>query len=101
MARSLLTAVQSLGAKAERLAQQRQRLQEENKVLRRQVEHLLEENAALREERRRALLDVEFLTVSHRLADSPQKLADARRHIAGLIRILDRSIALLREDPKI
>ena len=101
MARSVLTAVQSLGAKAERLALQRNRLREENKALLKEVERLREENASLREERRIALLDVEFLSVSHRLADSPQKLAGARRHVAGLIRILDRCIALLREDPRV
>lgn len=101
MARSILTAVKTLGDKAERLAQQRDELRRENKALKEEMESLRERTLAAEEARRQALLEIEFLTVSHKLADSPQKLADTRRHVASLIRILDRCIALLRDDPKL
>lgn len=47
----------------------------------------------------KALLEVEFLSLSHRLADSPQALADARRKIKALIRKIDAAIALIKTDP--
>jgi len=50
-----------------------------------------------RAERDRALMDAEFLAVSHKLADSPDVLVDARRHIAQLIRNIDRCLVMLKE----
>ncbi len=47
----------------------------------------------------KALLDVEFLTVSHRLADTPEALADTRKLIEGLIRKVDSAIRLVKNDP--
>lgn len=44
-------------------------------------------------------LDISFLRISHKLADSPEAIVEARRHISALIRKLDTSIALLNEDP--
>lgn len=52
-----------------------------------------------RGELRKARLDVEYLTVSHRLADSPDALIEARRTIAALIRKVDSAIYLLRNEP--
>lgn len=101
MARSILTAVKALGDKVERLSAQRNRLRDENKALRQEMEELRERARQAEEDRRQALLQIEFLTFSHKLADNPQKLADARRHVAHLIRILDRCISLLRDDPKL
>lgn len=43
-------------------------------------------------------LDVEYLTVSHKLADSPQSLANARGIVQGLIKRVDKAIRLLSED---
>lgn len=99
MARSLTTSLRALGEKAERLAAQRDRLAKENQDLRDQLEELRQELDDTRQQRHKAELEVEFLTVSYKLAGTPAKLADARRHVARLIRILDRCIALLRDDP--
>lgn len=47
----------------------------------------------------RAKLDAEFLTVSHRLADTPEALVVTRRKILSLIRKVDSAINLLKNDP--
>ena len=52
-----------------------------------------------RKELHQAHLDVEFLTLSHRLADSPDALAAARKTIASLIRKVDVAISMLKNDP--
>ena len=73
------------------------RLKERNRLLE-------EENADLRRlaaeaqiEREKAMLDAEFLAVSHKLADSPDTLVSARRHLARLIRNIDRCLEMLKE----
>lgn len=101
MARSIMTALRNLEDKAERLALRNEKLKSENQALRREVESMRQRLSEVGEERRRALLDAEYLSVSYKLADSPQKLAEARRHLAGLIRVLDRCITRLKEDPKL
>ena len=42
--------------------------------------------------------DIEFLSVSHRLAASPEALVEARQKIAALIRNIDSCIRLIIED---
>ncbi|MDE7179686.1 MAG: hypothetical protein K2N88_00580 [Muribaculaceae bacterium] len=76
----------------------------ENASLREANRKLSEENAQLRElateagtARRRAELDAEFLAVSHKLADDPDTLIATRRHIAQLIRNIDRCLEMLKE----
>lgn len=97
MAQSLISILQQLELR-------QQELLAEMESLRLKCEELKEENADLRrneakalELRDKALLDVEYLSVSHKLADSPDSLADARRVIAGLIKNIDRCIAMLKE----
>ncbi|MDE6811715.1 MAG: hypothetical protein K2J15_05130 [Muribaculaceae bacterium] len=46
-----------------------------------------------------ARLEIEFLTLSHRLADSPEALANARNTISRIIRKVDSAIALIKSDP--
>lgn len=48
-------------------------------------------------ERDRARLDVEFLQVSHKLADNPDTLVATRRRLARLIRNIDRCLEMLKE----
>ena len=91
MAESLITTLEKLNARikdvtahnAALLARNRE-LEELNADLRRRAE----ESDRTRD---RALLDAEYLTVSHRLA------ADPRRHIAKLIRNIDRCLEMLKE----
>ena len=65
------------------------RLEKENEDLRTQ---LSETRAELDNTRK----DVEFLTMSHRLADSPDSVISARRRIARLIRTIDNCISRLK-----
>lgn len=52
-----------------------------------------------RKDLHQARLDAQFLSLSHKLADSPQALAEARHIIGGLIRKVDAAIALVKNDP--
>ncbi len=97
MAQSLLSILDQLQEHIASLKEDIGHLQKRNRELE-------EENAGLREKaeeaisaRNKALLDVEYMSVSHKLADSPDTLADTRRLIAGLIRNIDRCIAMLKE----
>ena len=54
-----------------------------------------------RRELREARMEVDFLTVSHRLADSPQNIISARRRLQRLIAKIDRCVTLLKEDADI
>lgn len=66
---------------------------------------LEEENNSLREQLKeqqfllsRANADKEFLTMSHRLAESPDSIIATRRRIARLIRTIDNCISMLKEE---
>lgn len=76
-------------------------LEKQNKELRHRIE-LLEERLSEEEEKTsQARLDADYLTVSHRLADSPDTLIATRRRISALIRTIDRCISMLKDDPEI
>lgn len=97
MATSLLSVLESLrekiaamAANVEKLRENNTSLQMENDELRRQLRQALKE-------RDEARLESEFLAVSHKLADDPDKIIDARRLIAGMIRNIDRCIEMLKE----
>ena len=97
MARSLLTVLDSLREKidalnrgVETLRTHNRELEEENEVLRRTIEDTVRE-------RDKARLDSDFLAVSHRLAQDPDQIIDARRLISRLIRNIDRCIEMLKE----
>lgn len=67
---------------------------EEINDLRRQLE-------ATREQLHKTSLDAEYLKVSHKLAQNPQALAEARAMVRGMIGRVDKAIALLKEDARI
>ncbi len=97
MASSLLSVLESMRMKidalnesVEALRTQNRLLEEENEVLRRTVEETAHE-------RDKAKLDSDFLAVSHRLAQDPDQIIDARRLIGRLIRNIDRCIEMLKE----
>lgn len=97
MARSIEDSInrlrESIALTADRLAQKDQLIAE----LKARNETLESDLASTREELRKALLDIDFLQLSHRLAADPDTLIKSRRHIARLIRTLDLSIAMLKE----
>ena len=90
--------LQALGEKIEELAAQRD---EARKQLRRALEEadgLKRELAEARKELHRNAIDIEFLTVSHKLAVTPEALAKARATVRRMIAGVDRALALLKED---
>ena len=97
MATSLLTTLESLREKIAAMAASVDRLRENNSSLRMENEELRRQLSQALKERDEARLESEFLAVSHRLADDPDKIIDARRLIAGLIRNIDRCIEMLKE----
>ena len=82
--------IDSLVARNESLLLRNSSLEEENRDLRKKTEEAYAE-------RDRARLDAEFLAVSHKLANDADDLVAARRHIAGLIRNIDRCLEILKE----
>ncbi len=76
-----------------------------NQGLHARIESLEEENQNLRLELeemksrlKQAETDAQFLTMSHRLAQSPDTIISTRRHIARLIRNIDKCISMLKEE---
>ena len=98
MAQKLKPALEELQDTVVRLAQIQQKLLEK-------IDKLTRENNDLRSELEqkgkmleKANLDVEFLTVSHRLASSPDSIASTRSRLARLIRTIDSCIAMMQEE---
>ena len=94
----LLSSFLSLSKKIDSLIEQQKKLQEkleslelQNSELRKQHE---EDVANLIEANKK----IELLSLSYRLADSPQALISARKKIEGLIRTIDTCIRLINED---
>ena len=97
MAPSLLSVLESMREKIDALNEsvndlrtRNRMLEEENEVLRRTIEDTSRE-------RDKARLESDFLAVSHRLAEDPDTIIDARRLISRLIRNIDRCIEILKE----
>ncbi|MBD5287881.1 hypothetical protein HDR70_02920 [bacterium] len=97
MAPSLLSVLESMREKIDALNEsvddlrtRNRMLEEENEVLRRTIEDTSRE-------RDKARLESDFLAVSHRLAEDPDTIIDARRLISRLIRNIDRCIEMLKE----
>ncbi len=67
----------------------------------REAEELRDQLDECREQLREARMEIDFLTVSHRLADSPANLISARRRVQRLIAKIDRCVSLLKEDADI
>ena len=94
----LLNSLNALSRRINKLLQQNMNLQKQlmelensNKELRK----MHEEDMALLEN---AQKQIEFLSLSHRLANSPEALVEARNKISQLIRTIDSCIRLLKQD---
>ena len=99
MAKSeLLSTLKALSRKIEALKEQHILLQE--KV--RSLEDLNRELVIRHENDRKDLLEaqkqIEFLSVSYRLADNPEALVAARASVSKLLRTIDSCIRLIKED---
>lgn len=85
--------------KIARLAEKRDKAEIKCHDLEARIEALEADLAERDRQLRKANLEIEFLTLSHRLAASPQALADARKTVARIIRKVDAAIALIKSDP--
>lgn len=81
------------------LAAKRDEAESKCRELMRRIEGLESDIAEKEQALRQAHQEIEFLTLSHRLADSPAALAEARKTLARLIRKVDAAIALIKSDP--
>lgn len=98
MALSLNSLLKNIDEKVSRLSSSRDQLSQRISILEKENEDLRLELDQTKKKLDKALTDVEFLTVSHRLADSPDSLVATRRKIARLIRHIDNCIAMLKDD---
>ncbi len=97
MATSLLAVMSRLQEAVTEVKAENQRLQERNRILEEENANLRRDAREAFEQRDKAMLDAEFLAVSHKLADSPDTLVAARRRISSLIRKIDRCIEMMKE----
>ncbi len=92
--RDLHRKITALAAQRDKALAENERLKEETERLRLELEETGKELSASR-------IEVDFLTVSHRLADSPENLISARRRLQRLIAKIDRCVALIKDDADI
>lgn len=97
MARTLLTILGDLEQRISLLQGEMEELRRKNSELEQLNAELVKRETEARQARDTALTDVDYLKVSHRLADSPDSLVETRKVIAGLIRNIDRCIEMLKE----
>lgn len=101
METSVSRELQSLSAKIGKLASQRDGALGELRRAREEITDLKRELEETRERLRKSELDVEFLTLSHRLADTPEALAEARKTVKKILARVEKAISLLKEDARI
>lgn len=97
MADTLRAALEELKMRVKALTTENRRLRDLNAKLESQNSTLKELTSEAERRRQRAELDVEFLAVSHKLADTPDTLVATRRHISQMIRNIDRCLEMLKE----
>ncbi|MCH5235705.1 MAG: hypothetical protein J1E16_10460 [Muribaculaceae bacterium] len=94
----LISSLTILSKKIDNLLETQKKLQEK-------VNYLENINQALRNQHdedvkiiEKAQKDIDYLSLSHRLADSPEALIEARNNVSKLIRTIDSCIRLIKED---
>ena len=100
-ASTLPDVIDGLIRKTDLLARHIDVLEQTNAELKAKIALLEEQLTEERQNANRARLDADYLTVSHRLADSPDTIIATRRRISSLIRTIDRCISMLKDDPEI
>lgn len=98
MAQPLVTILKSVNEKITGLGTIQQQLYARIEALEVENENLRQELKETQELLKKTAVDVEFLTMSHRLADSPDSIISTRRRIARLIRTIDNCISMLKEE---
>lgn len=98
MAQPLLSILNDLNGKITLLAREQLSLKDRIKELEAENDDLKSLLKESENKLKKALTDVEFLTMSHRLADNPDSIVATRRHIARLIRTIDNCISMIKEE---
>lgn len=94
----MLTSLRKLNNKIADLSALHLKMQDQIKVLEEENRSLKADLETERKNLNKALSDVEFLSVSYRLADSPESVVSARRTISRLIRTIDSCITMINEE---
>lgn len=94
----MLTSLRQLNNKIADLSALHLKMQDQIKVLEEENRSLKADLETERKNLNKALSDVEFLSVSYRLADSPESVVSARRTISRLIRTIDSCITMINEE---
>ena len=99
MAKSELTqSISTLSSKIDKLLEQLNALHLKVNQLEEANRELELRHQADLEQLRRASQEIEFLSMSHRLASSPEAILSARNKISQLIRTIDSCIRIIKED---
>lgn len=94
----LLQSFNNLSKKIDSLIETQKDLQERLKHLENENQELRTQHLKDQEDLDNAKKDIEFLKLSHRLADNPEALISARNKISQLIRTIDSCIRMIKED---
>ena len=94
----LIQTIDSLSKKIDSLLENQKSLFEKVKALEKENQRLILMHDEDNKQLEKAQQDIEFLTLSHRLADSPEALIAARNKISQLIRTIDSCILMIKEN---
>ena len=94
----LISTLNSLSRKVDSLLARQNSLQEKIKALEAENRALKEQHEKDLESLSKASKDIEFLSLSHRLADNPEALVKARKKISSLIKAIDSCIRMVNQD---
>lgn len=94
----LLYSLSILSERIECLLRQQNLLQKRIEELEQRNNELVDQHLKDLKKIEKAKQDIEFLIVSHRLADSPDTIISTRRKILGLIRTIDNCIRIIKEE---
>lgn len=94
----LIRSVSDLVKKIDSLLNLQKKLQDRVAALETQNRELMKQHIDDVSSLEKAKRELDFLTISHRLADSPEALVSARNEISKLIRTIDNCIRMIKED---
>lgn len=98
MESSLTAELREMSRKIETLAAQRDEAAAALERAKSETDDLRRELAEMRQQLHARDLDIEYLTLSRRLAETPAALADARETVRHLLARVENAISLLKDD---
>lgn len=101
MGNSLAERLTQLESKMLTLVSQRDKALSELKAVRQENASLNQQLISTRSALEESRMEAEYLSVSHKLADNPQALAEARQSLRKMIARVEKAIRLLEDDARI